>query len=106
VLKLVASTLKSAIREADLIGRWGGEEFIILLPNTSLDEAFHLIERLRSLVSESVFEVNGEKVQLSISAGLSSTRYYSSWDDLLKSADKHLYRAKSSGRNCICTTEH
>ncbi len=106
VLKLVAGKLKSALRDSDLIGRWGGEEFLILLPNTSLKEGYQLLERVRQVVSECSYNVGNERIHLSISSGLSSTRYYDTWDNLIKAADKHLYRAKEQGRNCTCTTEH
>jgi len=106
VLRLVAEHLKSSIRETDLVGRWGGEEFIILFPCTTLEEGYHLVERLRQTIAETHFDIAGEKIALSVSTGLSSTRYYNKWDDLIKSADKHLYRAKTSGRNCTKTTEH
>ncbi|MFC3149960.1 GGDEF domain-containing protein [Litoribrevibacter euphylliae] len=106
VLKLVAAHLKASIRETDLIGRWGGEEFIILFPSTSLEEGYQLIERVRKVMSEKRFEVAGHQIRLSFSTGISSTRYYDSWDNLIKSADKHLYKAKEAGRNCTRTTEH
>jgi diguanylate cyclase (GGDEF)-like protein len=106
VLKLVARRLKSSIRETDLIGRWGGEEFIILFPNTSLEEGFQLIERVRKAMSDSRFKVADKDIKLSFSTGISSTRYYDNWDDLIKSADRHLYKAKEAGRNCTKSTEH
>ena len=106
VLRLVAEHLKSSIRETDLVGRWGGEEFIILFPCTTLEEGYHLVGRLRKTIADTHFDIAGEKIALSVSTGLSSTRYYNKWDDLIKSADKHLYRAKTSGRNCTKTTEH
>lgn len=106
VLKLVANKLKTCLRESDLIGRWGGEEFLILLPKTTLKEGYVLIDRVRQVIAECEYKVGDELITLSISSGLSSTRYYDSWDSLIKAADKHLYRAKNQGRNCTCTTEH
>ncbi|GLQ32271.1 GGDEF domain-containing protein [Litoribrevibacter albus] len=106
VLKVVAERLKNSIRETDLIGRWGGEEFIILFPSTSLEEGYQLIERVRQSMAETHFDIAGQRIRLSFSTGISSTRYYDNWNDLIKSADKQLYKAKSAGRNCTKTTEH
>lgn len=99
VLKEVALTLKNAIRTTDILGRYGGEEFLLILPNTNLDEAFLLGERLLKLVAGSRTGESG--IQVTLSAGLASCET-GQIKDLIRAADKKLYEAKESGRNRIC----
>jgi len=99
-LKTIASRLKETVRVTDVVGRWGGEEFLILLPNTALLEAYQLIERVRQSIAREPIEVAGEALFVSISCGICSTRFFSRFDDLIKAADVSLYDAKAQGRNC------
>ncbi len=96
VLKHLSSFIKSLIREQDTLVRWGGEEFIILMPQTSLESAVSKAEVLR----KSVAEFNNEQIPaFTISFGVTSYRTGESMDDLLKRVDAALYEAKNSGRN-------
>lgn len=98
VLVAVAECLRANLRVGDLIGRHGGEEFVALLLDTGLGDAESVVERLRRTVSELV--VTGLPEQITISAGLAEWRRGENGDDLLRRADRALYRAKESGRNC------
>lgn len=99
-LKKVAQTLSETVRVTDMVGRWGGEEFLIVLPNTSLQKGYQLIERVRQQLAQESLQLVGVNINLSISCGICSTRFFSSFDDLIRAADKSLYVAKSEGRNC------
>jgi len=104
-LQQVAAALKSSLRETDIIGRLGGEEFAVLLPNTSLEGADLLAERVRLSVANTSFEMSPGEVLIStitISVGVAAfTDEMSGIDDLLRNADAALYCAKNSGRNCV-----
>ncbi|UTW00539.1 GGDEF domain-containing protein [Marinomonas rhizomae] len=100
----IANTLSQAIRKTDIIARFGGEEFIIILPNTQEIEAEVIAEKLRVLISEQKF--SEFKLSLSITQGL--TQRHSDNDNalkMIKRADKALYKGKEQGRNCIQRSE-
>jgi diguanylate cyclase (GGDEF)-like protein/PAS domain S-box-containing protein len=102
-LQQVAATLKSSLREIDIIGRLGGEEFAVLLPNTSLEGAVLLAERVRQTIANTSFKTPGDVLisTITVSIGVASvTDEMSGIDDLLRNADAAMYRAKNSGRNC------
>lgn len=100
-LRAVGEVLKKNLRETDLIGRYGGEEFLILLRNVTPDVAFAQSERLRRSVSQlKLAELGGRR--LTISIGLASyTESLTSIEDWLRRADKSLYDAKHAGRNQV-----
>ncbi len=103
VLQQVAAVLKSNLREIDILGRIGGEEFAMLLPNTFLEEAVLLAERLRQSVEKIVFETPGNlpvTVTFSIGAAVFEDAM-TNIGDLLRNADEAMYYAKHSGRNCV-----
>lgn len=98
VLKSIASIIKGHCRKVDLVGRWGGEEFIIILPDTSLDGALKTAENIRSLIESFEFKDVGTKTA---SFGVVEyDRNYSIKDIILK-VDEALYTAKESGRNRV-----
>jgi len=104
VLKDTAELLRSAVRSADFVARFGGEEFVVVLPETSLDGAVVFAERLRERMAAAVFHGGtGVTLTLSVSIGVSlfPGAHITSVDDLLASADAALYRAKGDGRNCV-----
>ncbi len=101
VLRVVANRLQQELRGDDLVARYGGEEFAILLPNTSLRDATPVAERLRKKIEETVINSDGNQVKVTISIGLAQVRPSDSPDDLVKRADKALYLAKESGKNCV-----
>ncbi len=107
VLRGVASIIKSTLRESDIPARYGGEEFAILLPYTHIEEAKIVGERLRAAVEDSPISIdsvaNVDKIQVTISMGISEFNNSETGEELFERADKALYEAKSSGRNKVCT---
>lgn len=101
VLKAFSALMQTVIRQTDVAARWGGEEFLILLPDTSLLQALTLAERLRSEVDQTPFRFRGKELPVTISAGVCSIAKAGSINELLKQADICLYNAKEDGRNRI-----
>ncbi len=103
-LCLVAHTLRSQLRPKDSMTRYGGEEFVILLPDLDHDEALTIGERLRQSLEKipSFYSPLGVLPGVTISIGLSSYSQRDTLHNLLARADSALYRAKQQGRNCLC----
>lgn len=103
VLKQFAGILKAEAREIDRVGRYGGEEFLLLLPGTVLDAAVTFAERLRGCVDEHTFSYEGGTLQKTVSCGVAAFPHprVSGRDALLKAADDALYVAKEAGRNRV-----
>ncbi|MES0489331.1 MAG: diguanylate cyclase [Leptospirales bacterium] len=99
LVKLVRIAMKS-IREQDILARWGGEEFVILLPRTSVKEAHKLGERLRVTIGEHKF---GKVNKVTVSFGLTCMKPGDNSRSIVKRVDDALYKAKRSGRNQLCT---
>ena len=99
VLVELAKLLKNSLRQMDHVGRWGGEEFLVILPETQLEEAVTLAERLRSAVDAHAFP--GAQRHVTISLGVSSYQPDDTADAMTARADQALYRAKSEGRNRV-----
>src|SRR5690606_12759211 len=102
VLKAVARTLTSLKRDDDLLVRWGGEEFLVAWPDTTLEAAIAVSERLRQAIAELEIEVNSTPIRVTFSAGLAELKSGESLNETVKTADKWLYAAKGSGRNRVC----
>ncbi len=102
VLKLVSKTIAQNIRSGDFIGRWGGEEFIVLLRNMDNYKLKKIAEKLRILVQKSRLYVDNEIVSVTISIGASLHQGEEELDSWIKRADKLMYRAKKTGRNKVC----
>lgn len=100
-LKQFSKLVQSVIRQTDVAARWGGEEFLLLLPDTSLIPALTLAERLRSEVARDRFSYHGQELPITMSAGVCSIAQADSIDTMLKQADAHLYSSKEAGRNRI-----
>jgi diguanylate cyclase (GGDEF)-like protein len=103
MLKEIADICKTKVRSTDLLGRFGGEEFMILLPETNLESALYVAERIRKKIQETEFEYDGNKMKITASLGVTGTDKITceSFDTFLHCADKALYRAKDNGRNKI-----
>ena len=101
VLKIIAAQLRKHLRTGDFIARFGGEEFVLLMPRTALAEGTALAERLRAAIEACPFHFKGEPVTITVSIGLSAFRTGDRNEHVLKRADDALYRAKHKGRNCI-----
>ncbi|MBI4849295.1 MAG: GGDEF domain-containing protein [Nitrospirae bacterium] len=104
-LKKLADLLKERLRKNDFIARYGGEEFAIILPHTDLNGAKIAGESVRSYIDKSVFSYKGQKIPLTISAGVSSFKKDDDITTVFERADKALYLAKKSGRNLVRTDE-
>jgi diguanylate cyclase (GGDEF)-like protein len=103
-LQQVAAALKSSLRETDILGRIGGEEFSVLLPDTKLDAAALLAERICRNVESSLLNMPGRKlaISLTVSVGVVElSTYMHGIDDMLRHADTALYHAKHDGRNRV-----
>ncbi|MBT9239111.1 diguanylate cyclase [Pseudomonas inefficax] len=101
VLKIVADQLRKRLRSGDFIARFGGEEFVLLLPQTSPAAAAQIAEVLRATVEACPFHFKGERVVITTSIGLGAFRSGERGDQVLKRADAALYRAKELGRNRV-----
>lgn len=100
VLRQVAYQLRDHIRHPDIVGRYGGEEFLILLPNTKSSAAAEQAERLSKQVRETLIEVHEHTLSVTISIGIAQFQIGTdTWDTLLKRADNAMYEAKNSGRD-------
>ena len=101
VLKEVANVIKSTIRQSDICGRFGGEEFLIILPNTKLSGAMKLAERLRNNIHNHKFIYNNQEIPLTVSIGITSASKSDSIYSIIQRADEALYEAKNKGRNRV-----
>jgi diguanylate cyclase len=101
VLKIVAKVLKKQLRESDFIARFGGEEFVILLPATQVTTGLAMLEQLRAAVEQCPFHFKSEPVTITVSSGFTALRAGERSDVALKRADQALYRAKGNGRNRV-----
>jgi diguanylate cyclase (GGDEF)-like protein len=102
VLKQLAEILRKAVRKNDLVARWGGEEFSLILDATDLKNARIPLERIRRMVEEADFGID-RKVTISI--GFASPSDSQTAEQLMAAADRALYKAKGSGRNRVCSSE-
>ncbi len=106
VLKKVAELMKTSFRKTDLLYRYGGEELIMIMPETNIEGALIPVQRLRRMVEDYDFEYNGVKTKVTVSIGLTMNyQEFKTPADILKSADEALYRAKESGRNRVVLYE-
>jgi len=112
VLKYVAGLLQKSVRTSDVLGRWGGEEFLVLLPHTSAENATQAVEKwLKDLKSKAVELLDGTHLEISFSAGVASlprrsgNQHYHDVnecvDAFLELVDQRLYEAKDQGRSCV-----
>jgi diguanylate cyclase len=100
-LKLIVQSIRSTLREVDLVGRIGGEEFSVFLPGILPDQVFVVAERIRETVKAAIFCPAGAPHKLSISIGGATYLRSTSFSELFKLADKRLYEAKRNGRNRV-----
>ncbi|MHC8330543.1 GGDEF domain-containing protein [Pseudomonas sp. LB3P25] len=101
VLKIIASVLRKRLRGTDFIARFGGEEFVLLMPATVPAAGAKLLENLRTSIEACPFHFKGEPVTITISMGLTAFKPGEHSDLVLKRADQALYRAKHAGRNRV-----
>ena len=101
VLKVVASTLQANVREIDFLGRYGGEEFVILMPETALEGALRGAEKLRQAVADRPFHSGEHRVPVTISFGVATFAQDDTPESVFQRADAALYQAKDAGRNRV-----
>ncbi|WP_226476930.1 GGDEF domain-containing protein [Pseudomonas sp. MWU16-30323] len=101
VLKIIATVLRKHLRPNDFIARFGGEEFVLLVPNSSLSDALAVGETLRAAIEACPFHFKGEPVTITVSMGMAQFQPGERSDLALKRADEALYRAKAAGRNQV-----
>jgi len=102
LLKEIAVLLRENLRAVDKPCRWGGEEFIVLLPNTSVEEAKKVAEKLRTLIERTEFSIDGESIRVKASFGIASIRCEENpIDRAYERVDRALYMAKQGGRNIV-----
>jgi diguanylate cyclase len=101
VLKIIATELRKRLRPGDFIARFGGEEFVLLIPHTSMPDGVALMDKLRRAIEACPFHFKGEPVTVTISVGITAFGVGERSEFVLKRADEALYRAKDEGRNRI-----
>jgi diguanylate cyclase (GGDEF)-like protein len=101
VLKEFARLGREALRDSDVLGRWGGEEFLVIMPDARLESALASLERMRTLVCGIRLPASGAGLRVTLSAGLASGLSSGSLDEVIAHADAALYAAKNEGRNLV-----
>ncbi len=101
VLKIIAGELQKRLRKTDFIARFGGEEFVLLIPATPLESGLQLLEALRAAIEACPFHFKGEPVTITFSAGIVEFTDGVTTDAVFERADQALYRAKAAGRNRV-----
>ena len=107
-LKHLAEILRNEVRTTDIVCRYGGEEFAIVFPETHLNLAVKVADRIRELIANSPIPIEEDEINLTASMGASVYMKTSvlDFEDFVDSVDKYLYEAKQSGRNCICHIDY
>lgn len=101
VLRMVAQTMSNSLRPLDVVCRWGGEEFVLLLPIVTVETLSGMAERLRALIESSWLDNNGSSIFVTVSMGGAVSSKGESGADIIARADAQMYRSKESGRNCV-----
>jgi diguanylate cyclase (GGDEF)-like protein len=107
VLRTTAQVLRTALRDTDALGRWGGEEFIVVLTDTGMQVAGQVAERMRAAVAATTYSglPEGATISLGVSTLIKVSSPATAWDGLIREADSLLYQAKKAGRNRVVYTQ-
>lgn len=97
--------INESLRGYDSFGRWGGEEFLLIMPHFSITDAPRIFERLRATVENAVISTQTGPLRITISAGVAYANGNETVDEVLAAVDRNMYEAKNSGRNRICFTD-
>lgn len=100
VIQGIAKILRETVRHGDHLGRWGGEEFLLLCTNSTREGATVLAKKICASIADSLFECDRQSLRVTISIGVALAKDDESFDQTLKRADELLYKAKEAGRNC------
>lgn len=104
ILKEIAYLISQTFRKTDMVFRYGGEEFAVIITETELKKAMYPLERLRKAIEGSIFKYNGQEIKTTVSIGASEVnKNTNTVHQLFECADKALYKAKNQGRNRIIT---
>ncbi|MBL4871391.1 MAG: PleD family two-component system response regulator [Robiginitomaculum sp.] len=101
ILKEIAARLATNMRSIDILSRYGGEEFVVAMPDADQDAALRAADRIRSLIGGTAFSIDGQALHISVSAGVAEVFQGDKFRDVFKRADDALYRAKQFGRNRV-----
>jgi diguanylate cyclase len=101
VLKVIGSSIAKRLRSVDFFCRFGGEEFVAVMPETQLEEAIKVLDKIRAAIANAAFNYKEQPLSITISIGMTEFIQSDSLDSAFARADKALYSAKSKGRNCI-----
>ncbi|KAA0258909.1 diguanylate cyclase [Deferribacter autotrophicus] len=99
VLKDISRIISQTLRKTDFVGRYGGEEFLVILPYLNINESYKIAERIRKNIENNSFHIGNLELKITVSLGVSSVKKYENLNDALEAADKALYNAKKSGKN-------
>lgn len=99
VLKTIGSILNDSIRDTDIVGRYGGEEFIICLLENDLDNAYKIVERMRNKIENTIIDIGNDKINITMTFGISNYNINKTYEETVEEADKALYIGKTNGRN-------
>ncbi|MHB8121151.1 MAG: sensor domain-containing diguanylate cyclase [Desulfuromonadaceae bacterium] len=102
ILKMIGTTIANSLRSFDIVGRWGGEEFVVLLIHTKNEDLFKLADRLRRMIENSTLTLdNGETLKVTVSAGTTAAQAGDTVGSLIERADKLMFESKRRGRNQV-----
>ena len=101
VIKSIANIITQHVRTSDLVCRWGGEEFLVLLPNCNTNQAFGIADKLNFHIEQTSHHYNNISINCTASIGIAEYRLNETMDDFIARADKALYAGKTSGRNKV-----
>ncbi len=102
VLSALGKILKKFTREMDFVGRYGGEEFLMVLPNTHLQNAVEFANKIKDIIANFKFLYKNDRIDVKVSIGVSERKNNKSLEETIKKADEMLYKAKQNGRNRVC----
>ena len=100
VLKVIGSSIAKRLREVDFFCRFGGEEFVALMPETALDDAMEVLNKIRNAIANASFNYKEQPLSITLSVGVTQFKQDDDVETAFARADKALYAAKSAGRNC------
>jgi diguanylate cyclase len=105
VLRIIAKTLGTRLRKTDFVGRYGGEEFVLLMPETDQEEALTVAEGVREAIANCPFHFKDQELTITMSFGITEFHPDDQCDEVFNRADQALYKAKNNGRNCCVVAE-